>query len=110
MYIFIVSERGDRTNICSDFKVFDIDGFIEYIKEHSNKSWRTQYRVSKVNDDNFQTRIFKYLTLDEFVEIFENKLEEISCLLNYTKNKWGIDYPYFKKEIHTKYGKTIEEN
>ncbi len=104
MYLFIVSERGDRTNICSNFRIFDINGFLEYLKTKENKYWRVQYRVAKLNDDNFETRIFKYINLDEFEEIFEGHIDDIKSLLKYTKDSWGTDYPYFKKEIHIKYG------
>lgn len=111
MYLFIVSERGDRTNICSNFRIFDINGFLEHLKTKENKYWRVQYRVAKLNDDNFETRIFKYINLDEFEEIFEGHIDDIKNLLKYTKNSWGTDYPYFKKEIHIKYGElTIEIN
>lgn len=111
MYLFIVSERGDRTNICSDFRIFDIDGFIEYINLQDRiKSYYKQYRIAKLNDDSFKTRIFKYLTLEEFEDIFKNHIEDIKELLVYTKSKWGIDYPFFRKDIYTKYGTLKEEN
>lgn len=106
MYLFIVSERGDRTNICSNFRVFDINGFIKYINSQDRiKSYYKQYRIAKLNDDSFKTRIFKYINLDEFEKIFEGHIAEIKNLLEYAKYEFGTEYPFFKKEIHVKYGK-----
>lgn len=116
-YVFIISERGCRTNIMSDFEVISIEKLITYLKEdiqiwknendkekwrklHILKGWRTGLRVACIDNSNFQTRLFKYINLEEFEDIFKGHIKEIEPLLEYGH----LRYSYFKKEILNKYG------
>ncbi len=119
-YVFIISERGDRTNILSNFEIITLDKLIEYLKEdlktieyNKNKDWRERkeghvlvgwrknLRVAKINDTkDFQTRILKYITLKEFEDIFEEHIKDITPLLEYST--YGTKY--FRAEILNKYG------
>lgn len=100
MYIFLITERGDRTNICSNIKLVTLQNLINLLNNGTRVSWRTQIRVGKIDDENFQTRILKYIDLKEFEEIFKGHIEEIKTLLTYRNFQQGI----FKKEILKKYG------
>lgn len=100
MYIFLITERGDRTNICSNIKLVTLQTLIDLLNNEIKLSWRTQIRVGKVDDKNFQTRILKYINLKEFEEIFKGHIEDIKSLLIYSNFQQGI----FKKEILQKYG------
>lgn len=64
-------------------------------------SWEKKIRVSKIDGaDNFQTRLLKYITLDEFEEIFQGHIEDIKPLLEY--KTYGDKY--FRMDILKKYG------
>ena len=118
-YVFIISYRGDRTNICSGFELISLSTLIEYIKEdvktveeNKDKNWqerkethfldsyRKSIRVGKIDSKNFQTRILKYITLQEFEEIFKGHIEDIKPLLEY--KTYGDKY--FRSEVLKKYG------
>ncbi len=118
-YIFIISNRGDRTNICSAFELISMETLIKYIQEdvetikqnegkawseqketHFLRSWRKSIRVGRIDDKQFQTRILKYITLKEFEEIFDGHIEEIKPLLEY--KTYGDKY--FRSEVLKKYG------
>lgn len=125
MYVFLISERGERTNICSNIKLITLETLIKYMQEdlilkekYQNKEidWRElkskshfldsyfkQVRVGKVDDSNFQTRILKYISLEEFEEIFEGHIEDIAPLLEYKDGYSAL----FKKEVLKKYGRKI---
>lgn len=118
-YVFIISERGERTNILCDFEVITLDQLIKYLKEdleikkyNEGKLWNERrrehilgwgkkIRVSKINEaKNFQTRILKYITLEEFEEIFKGHIDDIQPLLEY--ETYGDKY--FRSEVLKKYG------
>lgn len=118
-YVFIISYRGDRTNICSNFELISLETLIKYIQEdvktekqnegkewrereetHFLGSWRNSVRVGKIDDKNFQTRLLKYITLEEFERIFEGHIEDVKPLLEY--ETYGNKY--FKMEVLKKYG------
>ena len=64
-------------------------------------SWGKKIRVAKINGaDNFQTRLLKYITLDEFQEIFQEHIDDIKHLLQY--KTYGDKY--FRMDILKKYG------
>ena len=117
-YVFIISERGERTNILCDFEVITLDQLIKYLKEdleikkyNEGKLWNERrarilgwgkkIRVAKINEaKNFQTRILKYITLEEFEEIFKGHIDDIQPLLEY--RTYGDKY--FRSEVLKKYG------
>lgn len=118
-YIFLITEKGGRTNICASMELISLPKLIEYLKEdvktledNKNKDWRehkerhilngwgTSVRVGKVDDKSFPTKILKYLTLEEFEEIFKEYIDDIEPLLEYTT--YGDKY--FRKDILNKYG------
>lgn len=124
MYIFLLTESGARTNICSTIKLVNLEQLIKYLEEDKKiKEKRKEYnyyseyykklnikpycaiRVGKVNDHTFQTRILKYITLEEFENIFKGNIDKIQPLLEYR----DVQSALFKKEILKKYGKKIEE-
>ena len=121
MYVFILTQSGARTTICSDMQLISLEQLIKFIKEdeqikaeyqhchlweyadklHLNlDSRRNSLRVGKVDDPNFETRIIKYLTLEEFEEIFEGHIEDIAPLLQYDSIQDGL----FRGTILKKYG------
>lgn len=95
MYIFLLTESGARTNICSTIKLVNLEQLIKYleedkkIKEKKGESDYWEYykklnikpycaiRVGKVNDNAFRTRILKYITLEEFEDIFKGNIDKI---------------------------------
>lgn len=118
-YVFIISERGERTNILCDFEVITLEQLIKYLKEdleikqfNEGKPWNERkrghiitwgkkIRIAKINDsNNFHTRLLKFITLEEFEEIFKGHIEDIKFLLEYSTN----GDKYFRKEILNKYG------
>lgn len=119
-YVFIISERGERTNILCDFEVITLEQLIKYLKEdleiieynkdkqwnerkrgHILVSWGKKIRVAKINDfNNFQTRLLKYITLEEFEDIFQGHIKDITPLLEYKTN----GDKYFRMDILKKYG------
>lgn len=118
-YVFIISRKGNRTNILSDFELISLQTLIEYIQEdlktiegneskdwrerketHILKGWRSSIRVGKIDAKDFQTRILKYITLEEFENIFEGHIKDIMPLLEYST--YGDKY--FRKEVLKKYG------
>ena len=117
-YVFIISERGERTNILCDFEVITLDQLIKYLKEdleikkyNEGKLWNERrahilgwgkkIRVAKINEaKNSQTRILKYITLEEFEEIFKGHIDDIQPLLEY--RTYGDKY--FRSEVLKKYG------
>lgn len=126
MYIFLLTERGYRTNICSTMKLINLEQLIKYAEEdkktkekhkgerfwdyykelHFQGDWHKAVRVGKVNDDTFQTRILKYITLEEFEDIFKENIDKIQLLLEYR----DVQSALFRKEILKKYGKKIAED
>lgn len=122
-YVFIISERGGRTNILCDFELITLNKLIECLKEdieikkyNEGKAWNERkkthilewgkkIRIAKINEaKNFQTRILKYIKLEEFEEIFKEHIDDIEPLLEYSK----YGEKYFRMEILKKYG-TIKE-
>lgn len=118
-YVFIISERGERTNILCDFEVITLEQLTKYLKEdleikkyNEGKVWNERkrghildwgkkIRVAKINEaKNFKTRILKYITLEEFAEIFKGHIDDIKPLLEYST--YGDKY--FRREILKKYG------
>lgn len=118
-YVFIISERGERTNILCDFEIITLEQLIKYLKEdleikkyNEDKArdkrkrehilrWGKQIRVAKINEaKNFQTRILKYITLEEFEEIFKGHIDDIRLLLEYKT----YNDKYFRSEVLKKYG------
>lgn len=91
-YIFIKSQSGDRTNILSNFEVMDREKFIETITKEDKRSWREDYRYSRINGraDNI-----KGMSLQEFEEVFHDCLNLFSPEL-VTR--------VFRKEISEVYG------
>lgn len=118
-YVFIISEKGERTNILCDFEIITLEQLIKYLKEdleikkyNEGKVWNERkrghildwgkkIRVAKINEaKNFQTRILKYITLEEFEEIFKGHIGDIRPLLEY--KTYGTKY--FRSEVLKKYG------
>lgn len=118
-YVFILTQKGDRTNILSDFELISLERLIQYLKEdletleynkdkgwkdqkkvHILGGWRFSIRVGKINDTTFQTRLLKYITLKEFEEIFVEHIRDIQPLLKY--RTYGDKY--FRMEVLKKYG------
>lgn len=118
-YVFIISESGERTNILCDFEVITLEQLIKYLKEdleikkyNEGKVWNERkrrhildwgkkIRVAKINETkNFQTRILKYITLEEFEDIFKGHIDDIQPLLEY--RTYGDKY--FRREVLKKYG------
>lgn len=118
-YVFIISHRGGRTNICSTFELISLETLIKYMQEdlktideneskdwrdkketHFLNSWSNSIRVGKIDSKNFQTRILKYITLKEFEDIFDGYIKDIKPLLFYETN----GSRYFRIEILKKYG------
>lgn len=118
-YVFIISESGERTNILCDFEVITLEQLIKYLKEdleikkyNEGKVWNERkrghildwgkkIRVAKINEaKNFQTRILKYITLEEFEDIFKGHIDDIQPLLEY--RTYGDKY--FRREVLKKYG------
>jgi len=66
-YIFMVTHRGDRTNIMAGFQVLDKQGFIKYLKSIDKKGWREQYRYSKIGG---YAGNLKEMQLSEFNNVF----------------------------------------
>lgn len=118
-YIFLITEKGGRTNICANMELVSLPQLIDYIaddvkiiEENKNKDWRdkkdrhvlngwgTNIRVGKIDDRTFPTRILKYLTLEEFEEIFNGHINDIKPLLEYT----AYSTKYFRSEVLRKYG------
>ena len=125
MYVFILTESGARTNICSTMKLINLEQLIKYVEEdkkikekRKERNYYSEYykklnikpycaiRVGKVNDNSFQTRILKYITLEEFEDIFKGNIDKIQLLLEYRDVRNAL----FRKEILKKYGKKIEED
>ena len=98
-YIFLITEKGARTNICSNIKLLSLSGLIKWI-ESEDFRWYINIRVGKLDDERFQTRILKYISLKEFEDIFCGHIEKIKPLLEY--KTYGDKY--FRNEVLKKYG------
>ena len=124
MYVFILTRNGAKTNIKLAMKLMSLDKLIEYIKEDEEikkqnqgnrffeyidklnldlETGRYQLRIGKIDDSEFQTRIIKFLTLEEFEEIFDGHIEDIKPLLRYGKISEGL----FRGTILKKYGEKV---
>lgn len=124
MYVFILTRSGAKTNIKATMEIISLEKLIEYIKEDEETKRQNvgnrffeymdklhlnlqngiyQLRIGKVDDPNFPTRLIRFLTLEEFEEIFEGHIEDVKPLLRYYRISEGL----FKGTILKKYGEKL---
>jgi len=66
-YVFMVTHRGDRTNIMANFKVLYKEEFLKYISSLKKSSYGEQYRYAKVGGFAYN---LKEMQLVEFDTVF----------------------------------------
>ena len=97
MYIIIISERGDRTNILAGFKVLSLEQFIKMDKTTIDGS----LRYAEV-DSEFGCSHFKYMDMESFQDMFIDKNGKVLLEPQFIKDN-------FPKSINEKYGTGIEK-
>lgn len=110
MYIITISDKGSKTaSKITSMEVYDVPYFLDNYEIPRFRSAMEHIRIFKLNDSEFSLK--KFRTLDEklFLNIFDGYLghPKLVKLLEYKdiEDKYSL---VFKKQIHEKYGKLVE--
>lgn len=112
MYIITISDKGSKTaSKITSMEVYDVPYFLDNYEIPRFRSYLEYIRIFKLNDSEFLLKKLRMLDEKLFLNIFDGYLghPKLVKLLEYKdiEDKYNL---VFKKQIHEKYGKLVENN